>query len=256
MGRYVWDNPEEAIAGVVEFLVPLKAGSLVKLKQVQTVVKAFQEQKQIAEAIQLTTNLATKITTPLKEILVDASAVVSVGLEHGKDAVRNLITVAQQQPEITSVGDIVTLRGPGECFNDFEKLSREVAACYEKVTSKEFEILESIGNGEWKSPQGLIYGQGSKHGNRINHILEHANPNPSKPLHSVFNTSKNDVLSLIDEAWAKRTGVKPIIQANGNAVYNIKMGRIIGTDGETQIRIVVESNTSKIVTAFPVKAQT
>ncbi len=39
-----------------------------------------------------------------------------------------MIKVAQQQPEITSVGDIAALKVPGECFNDFEKLSKEVTA--------------------------------------------------------------------------------------------------------------------------------
>ncbi len=147
-------------------MVPLKAGSLVKLKQVQTVVKAFQEQKQLAEAIQLTTNLATKITTPLQEILTDVSAIVSTGIEHGKDAVRNLIQVAQKQPEITSVGDIAALKVPGECFNDFEKLSREVAnriakKAYQQNFEETIEALEMVkanptfaaaDNGAIKSP--------------------------------------------------------------------------------------------------------
>lgn len=39
----------------------------------------------------------------------------------------------------------------------------------------------------------------------------------------------------------------------GNTVYDIPMGRVIGTDGETIIRIIVEDGTSKIVTSFPVK---
>jgi len=113
--------------------------------------------------------------------------------------------------------------------------------------------LKSIGNGEWQSTEGLIYGQGSKQGNRVKHVLEHAVPDPSKPLHSVFNVGKNDVLPLVDEAWSMKNGVTPVLQGNGNAVYNIPMGKIIGTNGEGTMRIVVEGGTSKIVTAFPVK---
>nr|WP_232436558.1 RHS repeat-associated core domain-containing protein [Burkholderia ubonensis] len=32
----------------------------------------------------------------------------------------------------------------------------------------------------WSTPNGLIYGQGSKHGNRVKHVLDHESPNPKK----------------------------------------------------------------------------
>lgn len=113
--------------------------------------------------------------------------------------------------------------------------------------------LKSIGNGVWQSTAGLIYDQGSKQGNRVLHVLEHAVPDPSKPLHTVFNVGKDKVLGLVDEAWAMKGSVTPILQKNGNQVFDIPMGKVIGTSGETTIRIVVENGTSKIVTSFPVK---
>ncbi len=113
--------------------------------------------------------------------------------------------------------------------------------------------LKSLGDGVWKSKEGLIYVQGSKDGNRILHVLEHASPDPTKPLHTVFNVSKDRVLDIIDEAWSMRNRVKATLQKNGNQVFNIPMRRVVGTNGETSIRIVVKNGTSEVVTAFPVK---
>jgi Mg-chelatase subunit ChlD len=105
----------------------------------------------------------------------------------------------------------------------------------------------------WTSSSGLIYGQGSVHGNRVKHVLAHTVADPSKPRHSVFNVAQDRLLNLIDEAWNARSGVTPILQRNGNEVYNIPMGRVVGTQGETSIRIVVKKDTSEIITSFPVK---
>jgi len=55
------------------------------------------------------------------------------------------------------------------------------------------------------------------------------------------------VLPLLDEAWPKRSN--PL--ANNSGVYIVDMGRIIGVDGETAIKIIVRPGTNKIITAFP-----
>jgi hypothetical protein len=113
--------------------------------------------------------------------------------------------------------------------------------------------LTSIGNGIWESTEKLIYEIGSKQGNRVLHVLEHAVPDISKPLHTVFNVGRDKILGLIDEAWAMRGSIIPVAQKSGNEAFDILMGKIIGTNGETTIRIIVEKGTSKIITAFPVK---
>ena len=101
----------------------------------------------------------------------------------------------------------------------------------------------------WTTPAGLDYGLGSIHGNRIKHILAHAVPDPRKVTHSVFNVPRNKILPLIDEAWKMRRNPIP----NDPGVYMINMGRVIGTKGETILRIVVKPNTNKIITAYPFK---
>jgi hypothetical protein len=102
----------------------------------------------------------------------------------------------------------------------------------------------------WTTPEGLIYEQGSAHGNRIKHVLDHAATNPAKPVHSVFNIGRSNVLGLIDEAWAARSG-PGILQKNGNRYWSVDMGRQVGTAGQTNVRIVVRDGTNKVITSFP-----
>ena len=110
--------------------------------------------------------------------------------------------------------------------------------------------LKYNGDGTWTSNEGLIYGQGSREGNRVRHVLEHTKPNPNKPVHTVFNVDKSNVIGLVDEAWKKR-GVGSLA-GNGYVTYNIDMGKIIGTNGESSIRIVTNGYTNKIISAYPI----
>ncbi len=59
--------------------------------------------------------------------------------------------------------------------------------------------LKYNGDGTWTSNEGLIYGQ-SQDGNRVIHVLKHTTPDPSKPLHTVYNVDKSNVIGLVDEA--------------------------------------------------------
>lgn len=104
-------------------------------------------------------------------------------------------------------------------------------------------------NGTWTSNKGVIYGKGSKDGNRVKHVLKHTMPDNSKPLHTVFNVDKSEVIGLIDEAWVKRG--KGVLQSNGNVLYNINMGKTVGTKGECIIRIITKGYSNNIITAFP-----
>ena len=125
-----------------------------------------------------------------------------------------------------------------------------------KFLLKELPILGKFGklnyNKEtrsWTSSGGLEYTQGSVHGNRVKHVLDHTKPNPNKPTHSVFNVDKTKLLELLDEAWSKKGASIPV----NSRASDIPMGRVIGTEGETAIRLVVEPGTNKVITAYPVK---
>ncbi len=100
------------------------------------------------------------------------------------------------------------------------------------------------------SPGGLQYGSDQKFGNRVDHVLDHTAPNPSKPVHSVFNVQGDAALDLVDQAWTNRTG-SGMLQANGNRTWIVDFGRPVGTNGQTSVQIVVKDGTSEIVTAFP-----
>ncbi|XQA72256.1 VENN motif pre-toxin domain-containing protein [Xanthomonas sacchari] len=101
----------------------------------------------------------------------------------------------------------------------------------------------------WTTPAGLEYGQGSVHGNRIKHVLDHAVPNPNKTTHSVFNVDRKQVLGLIDQAWLTKGSPVP----GDPGAYIVPMGRVVGTSGEQNIKIIVRPGTNKVITAYPVK---
>ncbi len=105
----------------------------------------------------------------------------------------------------------------------------------------------------WRSAAGLFYGMGSKEGNRVYHVFAHLEPNPDKPIHSVFDSDKAGLITLIDEAWQQRDGAYSKVQGNGNRVYDVDMGRVIGSEGEQMIRLVLRDGTADIITAYPKK---
>ncbi len=108
--------------------------------------------------------------------------------------------------------------------------------------------LKYVGGGTLESPAGLRYSP-YFNGHRLDHVMDHMVPNPAKPLHSVFALPEGQVLTTLDEAWAQRGIPTP---QGPNDVYHIELSpKIVGTNGETKIRIVVIKGTSEVVTAFP-----
>jgi hypothetical protein len=112
-----------------------------------------------------------------------------------------------------------------------------------------FDTLKSIDSNIWQSPAGIIYGNDKKFGNTLNHMLTHMTPNPLKKNHTVFNVPENKIITLIDEAWILKGNPLP----SDPYAYLIDMKKIIGTQGETVIKIIVkEPGNSELLTAYPV----
>ena len=109
--------------------------------------------------------------------------------------------------------------------------------------------LKLIGKDVWQSPGGLLFGYDGKFGNRFLHVFDHMRPNPTKEIHSIFSVPKNKLVELLDEAWSMRQNPLP----KNPKAYDINMKRVIGTNGENGIRIVVEAGTSNVITAYPIK---
>ena len=111
--------------------------------------------------------------------------------------------------------------------------------------------LNKVGDNTWKSDGGLIYGYDPVFENRVNHVLEHLKSDFSKPMHTVFKSSRKEVFRLIDEAWSMKSSIEPVVQGGGKLLYEIPMDRDIGRSGETWIRIVVKDGV-KVITSFPI----
>jgi hypothetical protein len=100
----------------------------------------------------------------------------------------------------------------------------------------------------WTSSAGLVYKSNKNLPNRINHVLEHGKAIPTKPTHSVFSVPEIEILDLIDEAWSKRGNPEVNLKPD---TYIIDMARIVGTKGQTKIKIIVTAGTQDIITAHP-----
>ncbi len=113
-----------------------------------------------------------------------------------------------------------------------------------------------ISSSEFTSPAGIRYGKdwSGKFDTRIAHIMAHTRPDPSKPKHSVFIEKEQvAIIALLDEAWKKRGPPEKQGSGRGREVFEVDMGRVVGTEGERHIRIVVEADSADIVTAYPVR---
>jgi hypothetical protein len=108
---------------------------------------------------------------------------------------------------------------------------------------------ESSAETPWVSPGGLIYGKDKKFGTRREHVLQHTRPDPTKRKHSVFTVTGNELFDLIDFAWSK----KGAALSNDSRAYIIHLEKVIGTQGEKAIKIIVKPGTAEIITAYPIK---
>ena len=66
----------------------------------------------------------------------------------------------------------------------------------------------------------------------------------------MFNVDKSNVIGLVDEAWIKKSVGS--LAGNGYVTYNIDMGKVIGTNGESNIKIVTNGYTNKIISVYPI----
>ena len=120
----------------------------------------------------------------------------------------------------------------------------------------------SIGNGRFKTPQGLLYSRG-----QVAHVMRHARNIPDrKSPHGVFDVkSEDEVLALIDRAYAKtKSKSKDVKHKRERAdrgdmrdVYSIDMKKRIGWVGGmikhkppcNYLKLVVQDKS--VITAYP-----
>lgn len=121
-----------------------------------------------------------------------------------------------------------------------------------RYTAADYQVRDPL---NYVSPGGIFYGKdlSGRFDSRIAHIMAHTAPDASKPKHSVFTSRKReDILRLLDEAWKRRGPPnREKGRDSGRDVYDIPMGRAIGTAGERTVRLVMENNQPAIITAYP-----
>jgi len=71
-------------------------------------------------------------------------------------------------------------------------------------------------------------------------------PAPQAPA-PAFLVDRRELIDLIDEAWARPHVPDPA----DRYVRHVDMGRVIGSRGETWIRLVVRTETSELIAAHP-----
>ena len=118
-----------------------------------------------------------------------------------------------------------------------------------------------LSDNAFHSASGLTFKFGSKHGNRLSHVLEHTKNDLTKNFHGVF-TVGDDLVKTLDEAYelAKKGGDNVIKSTeNGRTSFIVDLGRNIGFEGGkkgsekalNKINIIVEEGTDNVITAFP-----
>ncbi len=133
----------------------------------------------------------------------------------------------------------------------------ELPAATEKQLVLASKAKASLSHADYfTSPAGIVYGRdwSGKFDTRVAHIMAHTKADTTKLKHSVFlEKEREGVLALLDEAWKKRGPPKRSGGSRGRDVYDVPMGRVVGTAGEQRLRLVVEPDSAIIVTAYPAK---
>ena len=116
------------------------------------------------------------------------------------------------------------------------------------------------------SPAGLVYGE-SRGEHRVDHVMRHGADMKNRPVHSVFDGSKGEILKLIDEAYelikskSNRVRSKPDDRLDFRVAHTVDMKRKIGYLGgksgsrqnypsRSKLTLVLD-NEKFVITAYP-----
>ncbi|WP_197440350.1 hypothetical protein [Polystyrenella longa] len=83
----------------------------------------------------------------------------------------------------------------------------------------------------------------------MKYVLNHLVPNPNKATPSIFKVDRTKLIDLLDDAWTKKVG-PGVLQPNGNRVWTVDMGRVIGTMSERHIQLVIKHGMTNVISSF------
>lgn len=105
-----------------------------------------------------------------------------------------------------------------------------------------FGQLKRVGLNTWESYGGLIYGKDTgAYPNKVVRVISHYN---------MYSVTKSEITAIIDEAWNSDNKVEDL---NNAGTYYIDMNRVIGSNGETTMKIIVKRGTNEVVDCYPVR---
>lgn len=143
------------------------------------------------------------------------------------------------------------------------------AAIADEIVASAKAGLHPTGANTWESRAGLTYGPDNQFGNRILHVMNHAEENLARELHGVFDSGVRGSLAVVDEGWQKvlafgssNPGEVRILEQKGiRTTYEVNMHRRIGYVGgdlgnqlgrpKAEYLLIVVDNLHDIVTAYP-----
>ncbi|MCA9116918.1 MAG: hypothetical protein KDA79_17690 [Planctomycetaceae bacterium] len=164
--------------------------------------------------------------------------------------------------EIEVTGEVERFRGKLQVALTAPEHIRRIEADQPDVPSIE---LKQVGKDHWRSPAGLNYkGRDPDGRSRLEHVLRHAKDDPRRDgPHGVFDGGRDGALAAIDQAWQQiqKQRVRPDVEGS-RAAYTVRLNRKVGyLGGRTgasrrnpalyRVLIVVERDTSNVVTAYP-----
>jgi hypothetical protein len=90
------------------------------------------------------------------------------------------------------------------CWNDFRRATRGQGLSQRQAA----DIWNGRAGSSWTSPGGLVYEPmtwpGARQRSRVQHVMAHGVPDPSKPVHSVFSGGTRRALQQVDAAGLSR----------------------------------------------------
>lgn len=128
------------------------------------------------------------------------------------------------------------------------------------------ELLEPLGGRRYRSPAGLVYGPGSAHGHRFDHVMAHGEDEPDRVgQHGVFDPGDpRTVIATIDEAYSQALADRDTETERDDrrTIYAVDLRRPVGYIGgqsgarkghptARRVKLVVEGE--RLITAFPIQ---
>ena len=125
------------------------------------------------------------------------------------------------------------------------------------------DFLREVGKNRLESPAGLLYTMGPRGEHRVDHVLRHGRDMPERPVHSVFDGDRNDILRVIDEAYSLVKSNSPRARSSnsrGNDEHTVRMQRKVGYEGGQKgkrkgypalenVKLILDGN--RVITAYP-----